>query len=203
MNTSLATIFLLFYVWNVVGHSAPSCTKKVSNEMCAGFPRYYHFNHLPSPLPSSSGNVSFFASRDRQFQLQAGVDFICPEYPSLPEYTADFPMAKAHPGGNLTLQHPPRGHATQPSSSVWIYIHPSPNIFESTKQPAVTDFVLIGSYPFNNCNQLTQEISWANCTGQVTIPRHLMNGVYTFWWRWSLNNIPYSDCFEVNITRRG
>lgn len=26
----------------------------------------------------------------------------------------------------LTLQHPPRGHSSQPSSPVWIYMYPTP-----------------------------------------------------------------------------
>jgi len=128
-------ILSLCLVNDVIGHSAPSCTSLLSdNKTCVGFPRYYHFNALPTPLPSSNNNNFFYASRDREFQLQAGVKRICPELP-IDEYTADYPMASAYPGETLTLQHPPRGHSSQPSSPVWIYMNPEPNVYPNNKQP--------------------------------------------------------------------
>jgi hypothetical protein len=179
-------------------HSQPSCIKKIDNITCVGFPRYYHFNYLADALPSSDSINKFYASRDREYLIQPGVNKICPELP-LDEYTDKFPMAQASPGETITLQHPPRGHSTQPSSDVWIYMYPTPNMFPGNKQLNSSEFKLIGQYPYNNCVGVTQEISWANCTGTITLPQNLTTGIYTFWWRWDLNQIPYSDCFEINI----
>ena len=109
-------------------------------------------------------------------------------------------MASATAGETITLQHPPRGHSSQPSSNVWIYMYPTPNMYPNNKQLNSSEFKLIGEYPFDNCYGLSKEISWANCTGTVTLPQDLETGVYSFWWRWDLNKIPYSDCFEINIT---
>jgi hypothetical protein len=188
-----------FYFHNVQGHSAPSCIDTLPTKECAGFPRYYHFNALPTPLPSSDSIDTFFASRDREFQLQAGINKICPELP-IAEYTNEYPMASASPGQTLTLQHPPRGHSSQPSSPVWIYMYPQPNMYPGQKQVSSDGFELVAEYPYNNCYGVEKEISWANCTGELTIPTTLTSGVYTFWWRWDLNGIPYNDCFEINVT---
>lgn len=179
-------------------HSQPSCIKKIDNITCVGFPRYFEFNHLPNPLPSSDSIDQFYESRDREFLIQPGVNRICPELP-VDEYTSNYPMATAMAGETLTLQHPPRGHSSQPSSNVWIYIHPKPNMFPTNKQFNSSEFILIGEYPFDNCYGLEKEISWANCTGTVKLPQNLTSGIYSFWWRWDLNEIPYSDCFEINI----
>lgn len=195
------TFLTLIIIQYVNCHSQPSCTKKTDNKTCMGFPRYFGFNHLPFQLPGSDGVDQFYASRDREFLIQPGVNKICPEMP-LDEYTPDFPMAIASPGETITLQHPPRGHSTQPSSDVWIYMFPTPDIYPSNKQPNSSEFKLIGQYPFNNCYGLSKEISWANCTGSVTLPQDLKSGIYTFWWRWDLNQIPYSDCFEINIQEK-
>lgn len=192
-------LVVLYYITSVLGHSQPSCIKKIDKITCIGFPRYFEFNHLSDPLPSSDSQDTFYASRDRAFIMQPGVNQICPELP-IDAYTTKFPMAQANVGENLTLQHPPRGHASQPSSPVWIYMHPLPNIYSSNKQPKAEEFRLIGEYPFNNCYGINKEISWANCTGTITIPNNLTSGIYTFWWRWDLNDIPYSDCFEINIS---
>lgn len=181
----------------VLSHSAVSCTDKRDLE-CYGYARYYHFNHLNQPLPSSNENMTFYASRDRETLIQAGIDRICPEM-TIDEYTSEFPMAEAFPGQNLTIQHPPRGHSKQPSSNVWVYMNSKENIYPDTKQPNKTDFKLISEYSFDNCVGVEQEISWANCTGTITIPKNTKPGVYTFWWRWDLNSIPYTDCFEVKV----
>lgn len=182
----------------VQAHSAPSCTDKRADGSCMGFPRYYYFNHLPTPLPSSNGNSQFFASRDREFLIQPGIDKICPEM-QMDAYNGDFPMATARAGDTLTLQHPPRGHSKQPSSPVWIYMHPQAGLFPQTKQPRASDMKLVAEYPFDNCVGIDQEISWANCTGKMTVPQTVTPGIYTFQWRWDLNGIPYSDCFEINV----
>lgn len=191
-------LVLIYQVYNVYCHSQPSCIKKLNKTTCVGFPRYYNFNNLPIPLPSSDSEDQFFSSRDRQNLIQPGINTICPELP-IDAYTTNFPMASAFPGETLTLQHPPRGHSSQPSSDVWIYMHPSPNMYPTNKQLNSSDFKLIGQYPFNNCSGLSKELSWANCTGKITLPQNLTSGIYTFWWRWNLNEIPYSDCFEINV----
>lgn len=181
----------------VLGHSAVSCTDKNATS-CRGYPRYYHFNHLDQKLPSSDANDTFYASRDRETLIQPGINRICPEM-TIPEYTEKFPMAKAYPGQNLTLEHPPRGHSKQPSSKVWVYMNPKANIYPDNKQPDAKDFKLISEFPFDNCYGVDKEISWANCTGTFQIPKNTKPGIYTFWWRWDLNSIPYTDCFEVNV----
>jgi hypothetical protein len=184
---------------SIYAHSAASCTNLLKdNKTCVGFPRYYHFNALPTPLPSSDSTNTYYASRDREFQLQAGVNRICPEM-TIEEYTVDYPMAKAYPGQTLTIQHPPRGHSSQPSSPVWIYMYPEPNMYPQNKQLDASNFKLVAEYPFDNCVGVKQELSWANCTGTMTIPQSLPNGVYSFWWRWDLNGIKYNDCFEVDV----
>lgn len=179
-------------------HSAVSCTNKVGPTTCAGFPRYYHAHHNTQPLPTSQNGMSFFSSTDRQHILQTGSP-ICPESP-LEEYTTSFPMANARPGQNLTIQHPPRGHAAQPSSPVWIFMDPIPNMYPSHKQPNANRLVLMAEYPFHNCIGLQSELSWGNCTGSVNLPLEMSPGVYTFVWAWSLSGTTYGDCFEVNIT---
>ena len=203
-NMNLKFMHYLFkvgiFIPSVYGHSAPSCTQ-THNTTCIGFPRYYHFNHIHLPLPSSSNESNFFQSRDRQYIIQPGVDKICPELP-IPEYTADFPMATSYPGGRLVIQHPSRGHASQPSSPVWIYMYPQPDMYPRVKQLDPMQFLQVGNYSFNNCIGLDKEISWANCTGTIRVPKQINSGVYTFWWRWDLNAIPYSDCFEVNVTSK-
>ena len=191
-------LFLIFNIVKVQCHSAVSCTDKKTKELCKGFSRYYHFNHLNTKLPSSDNNDVFYASRDRETLIQDGISKVCPEM-NLDEYTQDFPMATVKPGQNLTLQHPPRGHSKQPSSNVWIYIHPQANIYPSNKQPNLNEFKLLNEYPFDNCYGVEKEISWANCTGEITLPKKMKTGVYTFLWRWNLNSIPYSDCFELNV----
>lgn len=195
----MKTFIGLFLIAHVFGHSAPSCTQKTGKTSCAGYPRYYHFNHLPIPLPSSDSNDTFYASRDRETLIQSGINRICPEM-NIPEYSPDFPMARGYPGETLTLQHPPRGHSQQPSSPVWIYYYPRPNVFPLQKQLDPSKFILVAQFPFNSCSGIEKEISWANCTGTVTLPKSLTTGIYTFWWRWDLNGIPYSDCFEVNVS---
>lgn len=202
MYCSVSSIVLFIFWWSDLAHahSAPSCTNLKDNSTCIGFPRYYHFNRLPTPLPSSDETYTYYASRDREFQLQEGVPNICPELP-LPEYTDSFPMAVATSGETLTLQHPPRGHSAQPSSPVWVYMYPIPNVYPQTKQLNRDAFQLISEYPYDNCVGVEQELSWANCTGTMTIPNNLQPGIYSFWWRWNLNGIRYSDCFEVNVTR--
>lgn len=196
----LTIILLVFnFVINTNAHSQPSCIKKSNNLTCVGFPRYFEFNHLPIQLPSSDNTDTFYASRDREFLLQPGVNKICPELP-VDEYTTNYPMASAKAGETITMQHPPRGHSSQPSSKVWIYMYPTPNMYPNNKQLNSSEFKLIGEYPFDNCYGLSKEISWANCTGTITLPQDLESGVYSFWWRWNLNEIPYSDCFEINIT---
>ncbi len=194
-------IQLFAFIGVVRSHSAVACTDLQSDEICLGFPRYYHFNILDTQLPSSSGSSKFYASRDREFQLQEGIAKICPELP-LPEYTDEYPMATAHAGQTLTLQHPPRGHSSQPSSVVWVYMYPIPNMYPQNKQLNSSEFQLVAEYPFDNCTGVQQEISWANCTGTMRIPDDLTPGVYSFWWRWDLNGIKYSDCFEIDITTR-
>jgi len=182
---------------SVCAHSAVSCTNS-NGTVCLGYPRYYHFNHLDQKLPSSDANDTFYASRDRETLIQAGIDRICPEM-TIPEYSQQFPMAEAFAGHNLTIQHPPRGHSKQPSSQVWVYMHPKANIYPTTKQPNPKEFKLVGEFPFDNCYGVEKEISWARCTGSIQIPKNTKPGVYTFWWRWDLNSIPYTDCFEVKI----
>jgi hypothetical protein len=197
-----ASVFIIISIINklVIAHSALSCTNTIGKE-CFGFARYYNFNRLPNPLPSSDDTDTFYASRDREFQLQAGIDKICPEL-NAEEYTDDFPMATAVAGETITLQHPPRGHSLQPSSPVWIYMHPEPDKYPTTMQLPAEEFKLISEYPFDTCYGLDKEISWANCTGTITIPEDTEDGVYTFWWRWDLNSIPYSDCFELTVTSK-
>lgn len=197
MIIHLLTILFTFGL-RVGAHSQLFCTDLPNETNCKGFPRYFHFNYLPDPLPSSDSEHTFYALRDGQFQLQPGVDRICPEM-TLAEYTTDFPMARGRPGETLRLQHPPRGHASQPSSKVWIYMLPEPNVYPGNLQPDRSKFELIAEYPFDDCRGLEEEVSWANCTGALTLPSNLENGVYTFWWRWDLNGIPYSDCFEVDV----
>jgi hypothetical protein len=183
----------------VSGHSATSCTDlQADNKTCLGFPRYYHFNILPIPLSSSNEKNTYYSSRDREFQLQEGVNKICPEL-DIAEYTDEYPMAKAYPGETLTIQHPPRGHTSQPSSSVWIYMYSKVDMYPQNKQLDALNSQLVAEYPFNNCIGLREELSWANCTGTMSLPNNLSPGVYSFWWRWDLNGIRYSDCFEVNI----
>lgn len=195
----LLPITLVFgvFVSSVYSHSAIACSKKV-NGTCQGYSRYYHFNHLDLPLPSSTASAKFYASRDREYLIQPGIDKICPEM-TIPEYTEAFPMAQAMPGENITIEHPPRGHSRQPSSNVWVYMYPKPDMYPSNKQLDPKEFQLVGEFAFDNCVGVEQEISWANCTGTFTIPKNVKNGVYTFWWRWNLNSIPYTDCFEINI----
>lgn len=191
---------LSFEFLQVSSHSAPSCIKKTSDTTCGGFARYYHFNHIATPLPSSTNDMTFYSSRDREYLKQTGVAGKCPTM-NVPEYTQEFPMALASPGEILTIQHPPRGHASQPSSPVWIYVNNVPNKYPSIKDPPESEFTLISEFPYNNCIGLDREISWANCTGTFSIPNTFSPGIYSFWWRWDLNGIPYSDCFEVNVTR--
>lgn len=191
-------LFLIFNIIKVNSHSAASCTDKRTKEICKGYPRYYHFNHLNTKLPSSDNSDTFYASRDRETLIQDGISKVCPEM-NIEEYTRDFPMATVRAGQNLTLQHPPRGHSKQPSSNVWIYIHPQANIYPTNKQPKLNEFVLLNEYPFDNCYGVEKEISWANCTGEIQLPKRMKKGVYTFLWRWNLNSIPYSDCFELNV----
>lgn len=183
----------------VMSHSALSCTKKTGATKCAGFPRYYHFNHLPTPLPSSGGNETYYASRDRQFILQPGINNVCPQL-SIKAYTRDFPMAHARAGERLVLQHPPRGHSSQPSSNVSIYIHPFKNVFPKRTEFAESEFILLGQFAYNNCVGVEREISWANCTGNIKLP-NLSTGIWTFWWKWDLNGIVYSDCFDVMVKK--
>lgn len=190
-------INILILINQVIAHSAIACTDKKSTG-CYGYPRYYHFNHLDQKLPSSDANDTFHSSRDRETLIQSGINKICPEL-TIQEYSEDFPMAEAFLGTNLIIEHPPRGHSSQPSSNVWVYMHPQPNLFPTNKQPNQNEFKLLGEYRFDNCNGLEKEISWAHCTGNITIPTNIPSGIYTFWWRWDLNGIPYSDCFEVNI----
>ena len=163
-------LFLIFNIIKVNSHSAASCTDKRTKEICKGYPRYYHFNHLNTKLPSSDNSDTFYASRDRETLIQDGISKVCPEM-NIEEYTRDFPMATVRAGQNLTLQHPPRGN----------------------------EFVLLNEYPFDNCYGVEKEISWANCTGEIQLPKRMKQGVYTFLWRWNLNSIPYSDCFELNV----
>lgn len=197
-----AAVFITSLVQYAKGHSAASCTNwRAKNKTCLGFPRYYHFNTLSTPLPSSDEQNTYYSSRDREFQLQEGINKICPELP-IEEYTEKYPMTKASPGETLTLQHPPRGHSSQPSSPVWIYMYPEPNMYPTNKQLDSSKFQLVAEYPFDNCVGVQQELSWANCSGTMTLPDDLQIGVYSFWWRWNLNGIRYSDCFEVNIQSR-
>lgn len=171
------------------------CVKK-QNNICIGFPRYYHFNALNLPLPSSSDNMTFYASRDRFWHPDSNFG-LCPPKLSNDLYNLDFPMATAFPGENITTQHPPRGHESQPNSNVEIYMHLTSGIVE---QPLLSNMKLLASFPFTqNCVGLTQEISWANCTGDFTIPLDTNPGIYTFFWRWNLTSISYGDCFEVNV----
>lgn len=179
-------------------HSALACTELHGTD-CLGFPRYYHFNTLPTPLPSSNADMQFYASRDRQTQMQPGIDTVCPDLTPLQEYTEEYPMAIVKRGSVVTLQHPPRGHADQPSSNVWVYMYPIPNEYPVNKQLPADEFELLAEYPFDNCIGLEQEVSWANCTGTIQIPHNITKGIYTFWWRWDLNGIPYSDCFDVLV----
>lgn len=198
----MKTIFYIiatFCTTLVHSHSALSCTKK-SGKDCLGFPRYYHFNHLSTPLPSSTAHEQFYASRDRQFILQPGINNVCPQM-SIKAYTRAFPMAVSKPGGQLILQHPPRGHSSQPSSNVSIYIHPKKNVFPGRTEFNSSEFVFYKALPFGNCVGLEKEVSWANCTGSITLP-NLSMGIWTFWWKWDLSGVQYSDCFEVKVTKK-
>lgn len=196
----MKTLIILFLInlIGVKGHSAVSCTDKRTKEVCMGFSRYYHFNHINTILPSSDKNDTFYASRDRETLIQAGIEKICPEM-NIPEYTVEYQMGQVRRGQRITIQHPPRGHSEQPSSNVWIYMNKNVNEYPRNKQPKNTSLELIGEYKFDNCYGIEKEISWANCTGTITIPKNIQNGIYTFVWRWDLNNIPYSDCFELDI----
>lgn len=196
-------MYLLFVIFNIINqvysHSGVSCTNKISKTECLGYPRYYHFNHISTPEPSSNKNNTFYSSRDREYLIAPGNPNICPQMFGVPEYTQAFPVASIRAGKSINVQHPPRGHSKQPSSPVWIYMHPTPNLFPTQKQLNPNEFKLLAEYPFDNCDHVDQEISWANCTGKVDIPKNLTSGIYTFWWRWDLNKIPYSDCFEINV----
>lgn len=192
-------ILMSIFIFKVNTHSAVSCTD-LRGVKCDGYPRYYHFNHLDEKLPSSDDVDTFYASRDRETLLQPGIKKICPEM-TLPEYNDEFPMAEAYAGETLIVQHPPRGHSNQPSSHVFIFMNQIPNIFPGNKQPDPKDFKLVAEYPFEHCYGLEKEISWARCTGPLKIPENTQPGVYTFWWRWDLNGIPYTDCFEVNVKK--
>ncbi|KAJ3087293.1 hypothetical protein HK102_011420 [Quaeritorhiza haematococci] len=185
----------------VSAHSQPSCTQKTSDTSCAGFPRYYHFNHLPIPQPTSGNGNTFYASRDREFLVPEFSTATCPQLVSVPEYTTAFPMARAKAGEQLVLQHPPRGHANQePGSQVFVYMHPTVDLYPGVLQPPRSEMQLIGQFDYaGNCVGTQQEVSWANCTGSVQLPEVSTSGTYTFWWRWDLNKIPYADCFEVYI----
>jgi hypothetical protein len=187
---------ILFLTNSVYSHSHLECVKKQGSLNCLGFPRYYHFNALNTPLPSSSGNLTFYASRDRFWHPYSNFG-LCPPKLSNDLYTINYPMASAYPGETVTTQHPPRGHDSQPNSNVEIYMHKSSGI---TEQPSLSNMKLLASFPFTqNCIGLQQEISWANCTGDFTIPSDTKPGIYTFFWLWNLTSIPYSDCFEINV----
>lgn len=194
------SIFIaILTISTIQAHSAVSCTNKINKQTCLGYPRYYHFNHIALPQPSSDIKHTFYSSRDREYLISPGNPSICPEIFGIPEYTKEFPVASVRAGRSIIVQHPPRGHSKQPSSPVWIYMHPKPNMFPSKKQLNPKEFKLVAEYPFDRCDNVDKEISWANCTGKVDIPSDLKKGIYTFWWRWNLNSIPYSDCFEINV----
>lgn len=194
----LITVTLTFNF--AYGHSHIECVKKELNTLnCIGFPRYYFFNALNIPLPSSTSNMTFYASRDRFWHPDSNFG-LCPPKLTSDMYNNNYPMASAFPGEIITTQHPPRGHSSQPNSNVEIYIHKSSGLVE---QPLLQNMKLISSFPFSqNCVGLKQEISWANCTGSFTIPTNLSPGIYTFFWRWNLTSIPYGDCFDIEVKNK-
>lgn len=189
----------LFFLNFVNCHSSIECVQKAKNGIdCIGFPRYYHFNAINTPLHSSSFNQSFYQSRDRFWHPYSHFG-LCPPGNGLERYTKDYPMAKAKAGQSLLTQHPPRGHSSQPNTDVKIYMMNSVGFVE---QPILANMKLVGSFPFTkSCTGLENEISWANCTGSFTIPKRTRPGIYTFFWSWDLNSIPYGDCFEVEIKK--
>lgn len=194
----LLILVSIISVWTdlVRGHSHLECSS-VINDQCKGFARYYTFNKL--------GFEKQQASKDQSLLVQG--TWTCPARPdpSAQEYTEAYPIAKVNPGQLVTLQWPPRGHAGQPHSPVWIYCSNEGQMKQQTLQvdpnnPAASGVTLLGTLPFSDrCTG--DDISWAKCTGQIKIPNSWKPGrVHSCQWVWTLNGgQTYVDCFDYEV----
>ena len=185
------TIIAIYFtdILPVKAHSHVECTKLVNGE-CQGYARYYDYNkrdYLNTP-----------ESRDRNNIVAAGTR-TCPQMPLAGEkpYTDRFPMAQVRPGDSVQIQWPPRGHAAQPHSPVWIYCSWKPT--DKDSQLKLEDYVELAELPYaTNCKG--SDISWAVCTGSVQIPQNFTAGIHTCQWVWELNGgQTYVDCFEWDV----
>jgi hypothetical protein len=151
-------------------------------------------------------------SKDRNFIVPSSV-FQCPAQPSggdAVEYTSTYPKAQAIAGGRLTLQWPPRGHAKQPHSDVWIFcgeqrLMPTDVFSGNVRQDTLThrsdkNRVLKRVATMGYATRCTgSDVSWAKCTGDLEVPRDWKSG-QSCMWIWELNGgQTYVDCFDVDV----
>ena len=176
-------------------HSFVTCTDlRVSGNTftCKGFPRNYDKGYLGT---SRSG----FAYITK--------DSMCESKQTKDSYSDKHPMAEVKPGGDLILTWPPQNHGKKGSNSNG----GSPDVAtahlywgkEADKEPSsISEWKsnLFGDLDYQNCvdnGPQTESI----CSGKITIPSDLQQGIYSFAWYWSQNpGSDYSTCFDIKVT---
>ena len=196
---SVLMLVTALLIHTVSSHSHLECTQVQKNGTCTGFPRYYSIY--------KDDYKSNAESKDRNFVVSPGT-LHCPLPPAGKdkEYTPNFPKARVVPGQEVTLQWPPRGHAGQPHSDVWIMCAPKRmqegQIIQGgdpAKDDKVGEFVKVATLPYStNCQG--GDISWAKCFGSFSVPSGWDQGEYGCLWVWDLNGSQrYVDCFEFDV----
>lgn len=198
----------------VRAHSHIECVKLgTDGKTCQGYGRYYSIY--------KAGYEGTLESKDRNFIVSPTL-LQCPLDPAqgAQEYTEKYPMATVSPGENITMHWPPRGHADQPHSDVWIFCADSSgkklgrdeiyqgnaekdeqiDPFHGNDDANIGSLTKIGTMAYSeNCQG--DDVSWAKCTGSFKIPKDWKEGeTRSCMWVWELNQGQrYVDCFDVKV----
>jgi hypothetical protein len=130
-----------------------------------------------------------------------------------------YPMATYQRGQQITLAWPTKNHVAAtctnafiPDHSLRLYV--AEGQFESTAEESFTwkhvpssfsenphVFGQMDQLGFQNCPDFCNNMDKTLCTGTFLVPEDLLDGTYTFQWRWEFNEgtSPYVTCFEANV----
>ncbi|RKP11112.1 hypothetical protein THASP1DRAFT_21267 [Thamnocephalis sphaerospora] len=135
-----------------------------------------------------------------------------------PNYTSDYPMARAAPGQNLTITYLENGHVTKDQLSERPHpktftLHWSPVANEDTlemRSQLTKSNQLGGEFPFDDgkCSEDGVQPGRAKhpCQATFTVPPDATPGRHQVVWLWKFNKAgieEYTACFDVLVADKG
>ena len=190
----LAFFFLAInLVPRVKGHAYPICIK-FANGKCEGYMRHMS-KCVEDDYRSCAGKPHKYKKACNAYDNAYVL--------STPYYTEQFPLTKANPGEERTMQWHPRNHALQAGdgqdgeiTKIRIFMSPNPVQGELTSQHqdadeatfkqnevSVLDFGNKGGSTNGPVCDVSQDPEKGTCQGTWKIPQNLAPGTYTFWVR--------------------